>query len=250
MRHVAPAVAVLALLAAACARDLALPPENRLAVEPAIGNVAPRERVVLTITGGSGSASIRFAEGSPHSGADATVDPVTLTYQSGSAGSAEDVIEVVDGAGGVATARITVGPRLAVSPPMGVVAPGGTVALVGSGGRPPYAFRMEAAPSGGAVGDDGVYVAGAVGDLVDVVVVSDATLDPAAEVRAQLRVTSALRIYPAQASLAPAETLAFVGLGGQPGYAFSVVSSTGGASTPAASTPPAGAAAPRGRSTP
>jgi len=226
MRRLAP---LALLLTIACGRDLALPSENRLAIDPSVATVAPREAITFTLTGGSGAATVGFAPGSPMSGPDAAIDPVTRLYTAGSLGSAEDVIEAVDAAGVRVTARVAVGPRVAVTPQLGVVAPGGAVAFAGSGGRPPYAFRFESAASGGTLGAaDGLYRAGAAGDVNDVVIVSDATLDPAAEVRAEIRVTAAVRLYPDAAAVAPMESVPFVGLGGQPGYGFSVASTTGG----------------------
>jgi hypothetical protein len=225
MRRLAP---LAALLTIACSRDLALPAANHLAIDPAVSTLMPRESFTFTVTGGAGTPALRFAAGSPMSGPDAAIDPVTHVYTAGSLGSAEDAIEAEDAAGVVVTARVAVGPRVGVTPQLGVVAPGGTIVFVGSGGRPPYAYRLAAAPSGGTIGAaDGMYTAGATGDVSDVVIVSDATNDPAAEVRAEVRVTAAVRLYPDAASVAPLESVSFVGLGGQPGYGFSVASSTG-----------------------
>ena len=225
MRRLAPLVVLASI---ACSRDLALPEANHLAIDPSVSTVMPRERVTFTVSGGAGTATLRFAAGSPMSGGDATIDPATGVYTAGSLGSAEDVIEAEDAAGVVVTARVAVGQRIGVTPQLGVVAPGATIAFVGSGGRPTYAFRLDASPSGGTIGADGIYRAGPTGDVSDAVVVSDATGDPAAEVRAEIRVTAALRIYPDAASVAPLESVTFVGLGGQSGYGFQVTSTTGG----------------------
>ena len=234
-------------LVAACARDLAVPSVQTLAITPAFSTPAPREAVALSASGGAAAYRWRFAQGSPLSGSDATLDPATGAYRAGARGSAEDVVEVVDQAGVVARARLAVGARLAVTPALTATAPGGTVAFTASGGKPPYRFAV-ASDGGSQVDADGHYRAGSAGDAEEQVVASDATQDPAASATALVQVGKALSIYRGStAPVAPRESLPFLAFGGQPPYRWSLTANGSGASldpaTGAYQAGPAGSAA-------
>jgi hypothetical protein len=230
------ALAASALCLSACSRDLAVPGANQLALEADATTVAPRERVALRASGGAGGYRFAFAAGGKLSGGKAalaaTADPAVVEYQAGEAGSAQDEIEVTDGAGATARARVAVSARLAVAPSVSVVAPGGPVPLAVTGGKPPYAFTLvpDADPASDAtVSPSGDYTAGAVGDAVDHVVVSDATGDPDAEDVAEVHVGAALDVYPRAISVAPFETVDFLAFGGAGSYRFAIgVAGSGG----------------------
>jgi hypothetical protein len=226
------AASALLLLLAGCSRDLTIPDRNQLGIEPAFASVAPRESVTVAGVGGAGGYTYAFAAGGRLSGDDATIDPATGQYQAGAAGSAQDVVVVTDAAGKTAEARITVGARLTASPSVALLSPGETLVPVVAGGRPPYAFSLApGAGSTGALDDTGTYTAGAEGDVVDEIVVSDATADPAATAVVELHVGARLRIYPPAAAVAPGEHLPFVALGGRAPYAFAIASAQSGAPT-------------------
>lgn len=223
-----PGSLALAALAAvslvACKRDLAVPPPNTLALGPSFTAVAPREMLVFQATGGAGSYRYAFSEGGQLSGPDATIDATTGIYRAGRFGSALDVVEVTDAAGNVALARISVGERLSASPVVATTPPGGAIAFVPSGGRPPYGFDLQARSSGGTVDPaTGAYQAGSVGDVLDLVVVSDSTGDPAATAIVEVHVSAAVRLYRGTAgALAPLEQVVFAGLNGQGPYTYSI----------------------------
>ncbi len=211
-------------LALGCSRDLTVPKVSVLDVSPAFTSLAPRESVTLAASGGAGEYRFAFALGGKLSGSDATVDPVTGTYVAGSAGSAQDIIEVTDSTGTQATALVTVGPRVAISPVLAGATPGATVVFVGSGGKPPYTFAFAAGGnvSGGTIDPtSGMYQAGPAGDVSDIVVITDATGDVLARASATVRVSSALSLYRGSSGdVAPHDSVTFAAFGGQPLYTF------------------------------
>jgi VCBS repeat protein len=223
------AVALLAALAAGCSRDMEIPPERTFAAAADRASVAPREAVVLTASNGTPPYRWTFADGGRLSGGDATIDAegAVVGYRAGSAGSAQDVVEVRDANGSSARLSITVTARLSVSPSATILAPGGVVVLQATGGKPPYAFTLQQQGSGDraslfthpdqAAAD---YRAGAVGDTQDLVAVTDSSGTPGVTVVATARVTSALQIFPRAVTAAPNEVLSFTAFGGQPPYAF------------------------------
>ena len=218
------ALAVLAV-ASACQRDLAIPPKDTLAVVQPVIDAAPRQRLDIAVVGGAGAHRFGFAAGGKLSGDDATVDEVTGHYTAGSAGSAQDVVEVTDGAGARAVARISVHGRVSITPGIAGVAPGGTVLFSVSGGMTPYAaIEVESGPSGGRIDSASpstfTYVAGSTGEVTDVVVVKDATGDPAAWTRVQIRVGTRLALLSPSDRIAPGEQVTILAVGGEPPYTW------------------------------
>ncbi len=219
----------LGFVASACMRDVELPSAERLAVTPSFIALAPREAITFEASSGAGGYHWAFAQGGPLSGSDATLSADAGAYRAGSLGSAQDVIVVTDSAGATTTARIAVGARLSVSPALAGTSPGGMVAFTPSGGKPPYSFAIADGGTG-SIDATGRYTAGATGDSVDRVVLSDATRDPSATATAEVHVGAALTVYRAStAPVAPREQLAFIAFGGQPPYAWSLsVNGSGG----------------------
>jgi hypothetical protein len=208
---------VWVMVIAGC-RDLSLPTTDRLSVVLPFDSVAPRQKLSVTARGGAGSGYVfSFAPGGALSGPSASLTPEG-EYQAGERGLAQDVLRVTDTAGNVAEARVAVGAPLTLTPPLTIVAPGGEVQFIAGGGQPPYVFTQG---DGGLV-TAGRFVADESGDRLETITVTDATNDALAFARAQVSVGSGLLVYPAEASLAPRETLAFVGLGGQPPYRFAL----------------------------
>jgi hypothetical protein len=239
MRRLVPALAVAAV-AASCSRDLNLPTPNRLTLEPGFTTVAPRQRYALTALGGAGGYTYAFAQGGRLSGADATVDAVTGAYQAGSEGSAQDVVVVTDRTGSTAEARVTVTQRLVATPAEAYLSPGGALKMVVSGGEAPYAPALvRGAGSTGSLAGD-TYTAGAEGDVVDRVRITDLTGDVAAVTTVVIHVGPRVRLYPPSASVAPREALAFVALGGDPSYVFTFAQIQSGAGAGAPTISPDG----------
>src|SRR5512138_1657543 len=118
-----PLRALVALLAAACSRDLGMPSKNRLALTPEFTSVPPRGTFTFTASGGAGGYRFEFSPGGQLSGVDAEVGTAGA-YRAGSAGSAQDLVRVVDAAGAVAEARVTVTAHLSAAPTEAYVSPG------------------------------------------------------------------------------------------------------------------------------
>ncbi len=228
------ALLALALPLAACTRDLAIPPRNTLAFADPNPSAAPREALVLAVSGGVRPYAFRFAGNAASSGPDASLAPSPAgdgaDYQAGSRGPALDVIEVQDARGSVQRAQVSVGSPLSVAPTAAFLAPSGRVSFVASGGKAPYLLEKVdptapgvvsgtdyvAAPSGGCTGT--VSEPGAVTlRLRDATAVAPVTL--------QVSVGRGLDLFPAAGTgaVAPYEHIAFVASGGQPPYEFSMV---------------------------
>jgi hypothetical protein len=175
MRPIAATTLVL-LLAAGCSRELGLPAPHPLTIEPAARSVSPREGLTFSVVGGAGGYRYRF-KGAAGSGPEATLDPDTGAYRSGPQGPSVDEVQVVDRAGSVAAARVTVGERIALAPAAAWVAPGGRVTFVARGGLPPYDYQFKARGnrSGGTLDRvTGAYQAGSNPGAFDLVEVTDA----------------------------------------------------------------------------
>jgi hypothetical protein len=134
----------VALLLPACVRDLEVPPENTLALADPFPAVAPREAMVIQVSGGAPPYAFAFAPGGAASGPDASVDAATGAYQAGSVGPAVDVVQVRDAGGALREAHVTVGPPLQVAPRSAFVAPGGVASFVAIGGKAPYLLELVA----------------------------------------------------------------------------------------------------------
>jgi hypothetical protein len=169
-------VVLAAALAAACSRDMSVPPLRPLAITPGASSIAPRETLTFAATGGASGYRFAFS-GAPGSGVDATLDATTGAYRAGSTGPGTDLVEVTDLGGAKATATVTVGAQLAISPQIGITAPGGKVTFSADGGLPPYTFRFRRKGNRSAGRIDGVtgeYVAGPNANTQDKVEVTDA----------------------------------------------------------------------------
>jgi hypothetical protein len=230
------AAALAALTLAGCKISLDLPEANQLAFVQPFRTAAPRQLLAdLEVTGGAGGNRYAFAQGGQLSGDDATVDPGTGAYRAGSRGSAQDLVQVTDSQGKTALVRISVGAPLSVTPPIGGTAPGGHLAFTVSGGLPPYAVSL--APGGSSATAPGLsgavlsYTAGATGPALDRVVVTDATLDPAAATTLEVSVGITLDVFASARTVAPYDSATVVGTGGQPLYTYRVKTDRSGGAT-------------------
>jgi hypothetical protein len=225
-RRLGLAAALLALLASACSRDLDVPSLERVVLTPAFSTVAPGQTVSFTASGGAGGYVFGFAPGGRLSGTDATIDPSGF-YTAGSAGAAQDTVEVTDAAGRKATAKVQVGTRLQIyRSETRAVAPRETVAFLAFGGQPPYTFDVTTKGSGNPTIDpySGAYVAGdraADPDpdsiVTDVVSVTDVSAQSAS---ITVLVGKRLHIRLDTAEVFPGVAARLVADGGKPPYAF------------------------------
>ncbi len=148
-----------------------------LTLTPVTAAVAPAGTATFTVSGGKPPYLFQLGAGSA-SDASIVGTGATGLYQAGLGGGGADLVSVSDAtndAKAIATARVSVGPKLAL------IAVGSTtpfpfesVSFVASGGQPPYLFSLATPSSGGSIGaTTGVYVAGASGPGTDTVTVTD-----------------------------------------------------------------------------
>lgn len=142
-----------------------------LVVNASATTVAPRGGLTLTATGGSGTGYL-YALTTNASGG--SIDGATGAYLAGDTGDVTDVVTVSDSLGNSTTASIPIGPGLAVTPSVAATAPSGSLALTVSGGSgSDYQFALTSNQSLGFIDGTGIYEAGIVGDVTDVVTVTD-----------------------------------------------------------------------------
>ena len=233
----------LLLLVAGCSRTFSAPASQPLQADPAFLSVAPQQALSLKAEGGRGAATFvwSWTEGGQLSGIDATLDAAG-NYRAGSQGSAQDVVQVSDGAS-IVQVHIAVGQRLTLAPAAVSLAPDAGLTFLAAGGKPPYQFSFgdaqcpqrggpTSAPGRSIDSSSGAYHAGVTPDSLDCVVVTDATADasgPHAFAATPVAVGHRLAIYPASIDtpVAPTSTIDFVALGGQPPYTFAITTDGG-----------------------
>jgi hypothetical protein len=111
-------------------------------------------------------------------------------------------------------------PALTISPAMAMVSPRGTQTFAASGGSGTgYTWSLMAAPSGGVISGAGVYTAGALGGVTDVVAVVDSDSNMQT---AQVTVGGSVTITPASAMVVVGASAAFTASGGSPPYTWSL----------------------------
>ena len=197
---------------------------GRLVLGPANPFVAPRESLALVAVAGSGAGYVFAFETNASQG---TVNATTGAYVAGAVPNAADVLTLTDSLGNTAITTINVGPGLTVVPDSASTAPHGTISLKSrAGSGTGYRFALITNASMGSVSASGVYNAGAVGDAVDVVTVTDSlgnTDTVTINVGRGLIVTAAARLVP------PRGTTTFTAVGGVGGgYTFTVRSNGSG----------------------
>lgn len=204
--------------------------EPPIVVTPAAPVTPPMGAVVLSASGGSGAGFTWSLQRSPSGG---TIDAGTGAYRAGPIGGVSDVVRVVDSIGGAAEVSVAVSEGVSITPPSPAVMPLGTVVLTaqgGSGGG--YRWSLTAAPSGGSIDAAGLYVAGPVGGVLDVVQVID---DLGNTASASVLVAGALDVYPATPSVPPLGSISFAANGGSgTGFRWTLADAPSGGSIDAA----------------
>ncbi len=199
-----------------------------VAISPAAPNVAPRQSVTFLATGGSNVGFVWTFQQNASGG--------TLTgniYKAGATGNVSDKVLVTDSLGNKATVDITVGPQLAVSPAAVSAPPNGTVNFGTTGGSGIIAsWSIVTNASGGTINAAGVYKAGAIGSVNDVVRATDSYGNTA---QATVTVTGPVVVTPNGATTPPRGSVAFAASGGSgAGYAWSLLTNASGATIDAA----------------
>jgi hypothetical protein len=199
-----------------------------LAVSPATTTVAPRQSQTFAAAGGSG---VGFAFALTSNGSGGVVDPASGAYTAGSLGGVSDVLTVTDSLGNSAISTITVGPGIQVGPPSATLAPLGQQSFAVSGGSGAgYSFTLSTNASGGSINAaTGAYVAGAAGNVTDVITTTDSFGNTATVL---VTITAALQPVATQ-TLPPRGSATLAVTGGAGSYAFAItVNGSGGSVDP------------------
>ncbi len=202
--------------------DLTLAYDLNPVLSPSLASVPPRGTVSFTCAGGSGSG---FAFSFDVNSSMAMVSP-TGVYQAGANPNASsgllDVLRCTDSAGVSETANIQVGPGVFIAPATATVAPRASLQLGADGGsRAGFQWSLTSAPSGGAIdGGSGFYVAGAMGNVSDQVLVVDSLGNTATMA---VSVGPIVSITPASISVPPRGRASFAADGGGGSFVWSLV---------------------------
>lgn len=198
-------------------RDVTVTPG--ITIGPLAPSVAPNGMLTLTAMGGSGTGYVWTLPSAPSGG---TINPVTGVYRAGATGGVSDQVRVVDNLGNEATGVISVTGDLAITPANPTVQPGGAVSFSASGGSGTgFTWALVTNASQGSVGAaTGQYLAGPVGNVVDVVEVTDSLGNRA---RTNVTVGQGLTVSPTTTNVAPRESRTFTVQGGTAPYTFALV---------------------------
>ena len=213
-----------------------------IAISPSVVVVPPRGSALLSATGGSG-AGWTWALATNASGA--TIVAATGAYTAGQAGSVTDVAQVTDSIGNSATRAITVTAGASVSPATASTLTGGTIQFSASGGSGTgWTWTLPANASGATIAaDTGLYTAGPIGYVSDVVQATDSLGNSATSQVAVIPAPVLPTISPPAASAPPRGNVGFTAGGGSGGgYAWALaINASGGAIDPVTGSYVAGA---------
>lgn len=196
-----------------------------VSVLPANPTPPPKGTIGFSATGGSGVGWV-WSLTSNNSGA--TINASSGVYTAGATPSVTDTVHVSDSLGNVANVNVSVGPGVSISPASPAVPPKGAVAFTATGGNAfGWKWTVTTNNSGATIGlTSGAYVAGAVGNVVDKVQVTD-SLGNAATVN--VSVGGGLAINPAGPSTPTKGSIAFTAIGGSGvAYAWSLSTNASG----------------------
>lgn len=183
-----------------------------VSISPAAPAATPRGALTFTATGGSSSGFTWSLQANPSGG---TIGAGGM-YVAGTTGGVTDVVLVTDSLGNTATAAVTVGAGVTISPPTVMLAPRDSTPLTAMGGSGTgfsWAFVTNAS-MGSLNAGTGVYRAGSLGSVTDVVQVTDSLGNVA---QRDIEVTAGVTITPDAGSAPPRGTLALVAMGGSGG---------------------------------
>lgn len=188
-------------------------------------SVAPSGTTTVTAAGGTGAPFTYTVA----AGTGATVDPDTGLYTAGTMGNVTDVVTATDSLGNFATVEIGVGSAIVISPAAPTVSPLQSVSFGAVGGSGTgYVWSAVTPPlaSGGSIAADGAYVAGSVGNTVDVIRVTDSLGN-----RRRVNVTVGPNlsiVQPNPSATTPRGSLSFSTAGGHGGVKWTLDSAASG----------------------
>jgi hypothetical protein len=193
-----------------------------LSVSPPIGGTAPGGELAFTVSGGLPPYAVAIPRN--RSGATLVQAGAALRYSAGVTGAVIDGLRVTDATldpAAAASVEVSVGIALDAFPSARTVAPHDSATVVGTGGAPPYAYRVKTKGSGpeAAITAAGLYTAGGIGDVFDEIEVTDANLQTASFFM-RVGPPLALALEGAPPDPRPGVVMGLVASGGKPPYAY------------------------------
>lgn len=197
-----------------------------ISIRPASPSTPPNGTITFSATGGSGTGYTWAVTQNGSNGA--TIGTTTGAYKAGPASNSVDTVEVTDSLGNKASVQVSVGGGLAISPDSPSTAPRGTIEFSAFGGSGSFTWVMASNPSGGTIDPGtGVYTAGTVGNVIDVVRVTDSVGNSRA---VEVTVGPGLAIVPTNSNVLTGVQINFSGFGGSgTGYVWSIPNNQSGA---------------------
>jgi uncharacterized protein (TIGR03382 family) len=143
---------------------------SALRISPSTATLAPKGIQIFAVSGGSGTGYVWNYVTNASGG---TVNAAG-EFQAGAIGDVTDVLLVKDSLGSSETVRVAVTSALEISPAAFILAPMASQIFTASAGSGTgYVWDFVTDASGGAMSVNGVYTAGARGDVTDVLRVTD-----------------------------------------------------------------------------
>ncbi len=187
-------------------------------VAPGPETVPPDTMIDFIAAGGYGSGYTWTLVGTSGGAIGAT----TGVYKAGTTGNSKDTITVSDPLGNQTSVVITIGSGISITPTSAnPIAPLSSISFSATGGSGTgYTWSLAAGPSGGSIGStSGIYKAGTIGSVIDIVSVSDSLGNVATT---NVTIGPAVSITPPTKSLPPLGTFTFAVSGGSgKSYAWS-----------------------------
>jgi hypothetical protein len=198
-----------------------------LEISPASIQVGPSDMVALSLENEQGT--ITWTAVSPSGGSLSDTSSSGATYTVGTVADTTDTVTATDSATGfTATASINV-VSLTITPSGVTVVAGGSVTFAASGGSGAgYVFSLASSNSGSpSISSSGMYVAGAVSEVVDTVEVTDSIGNTA---EATVAVADPLTVTPATVQVIIGQEQAFAYTGGVGAVTWTVSGNNSGGS--------------------
>ncbi len=196
-----------------------------VSLSPAAPTVAPKSTIAFAASGGSGSG---FTWSLSTNASGGTINPSTGAYVAGATGSVSDIVHVIDALGNSADANVTVSAGVAIAPASPSCTPKASIAFSASGGSGGgYTWSLTTNSSGATINaSNGAYVAGATGNVVDTLSVTDSLGNVAATA---ITVGPTVVVTPNAPSTPPKGSIAFAASGGSgTGYTWSLSTNASG----------------------
>lgn len=151
------------------AMNKAMYPQNDFLIMPETAAMTVDGTRTFEVIGGKGQVRFTLMHDSTTAG---SIDPSTGTYTAGKTPGTYSV-GASDKTGRAAVATVTVYPQLDIAPKGQSVAQWKTLQFSAIGGVPPFRFMISDNKSGGAIDQNGLYIAGNIGSMTDKIKVTD-----------------------------------------------------------------------------